>query len=80
MVFPWWCCGLDGSQDREAAANPITIPAVGDDGFAKVNKITAWKSIMAAGRVITSRVGQSVCYFVSLDTCVTSNPAECYLG
>ena len=71
MVFPWWCCGLDDSQVRATAANSITIPAIGDDGFAKANEITVWKSVMTAGRVITSCVGKSVCYFVSLDICVT---------
>ena len=57
MVFPWWCCGLDGSQERAAAANPITFPGVGDDGFAKSSKVTARKSVMAAGRVIMYCVG-----------------------
>ena len=59
MVSPWWCCGLDDSQEKAAATKSITIPAIGDDGFSKAIEITAWKSVMAAGRVITSCVGQS---------------------
>ena len=57
VVSPWLCCGLDGSQEIAAAANPITIPTIDDDGFAKANEITTWKSVMAAGRGITSCVG-----------------------
>ena len=80
MVFQWWICGLDDSQEGTAAANPITIPAIGDNGFGKAIEITAWKSVMAAGRAITSCIGYSICYFVSLNTCVTRNPTECDLG
>ena len=81
MVFPWWCCGLDYCQERATAANSIIIPAIGDDGFAKANEITAWKSVMAAGQVVHAILfQQSFCYFVFLDTCVTRNLAECDLG
>ena len=41
---------------RPAAANSITIPTIGDNGFAKANEVTVWKSVMTTGRVITSCV------------------------